>query len=89
VPAAEVRSPASAVRDPRVQARGETVPLDHPKFGHVADVMGMGVPITFSGAAAIPLRPAPCVGQDNDLVYGNWLGYSQTAIEKLRVDGVI
>jgi CoA:oxalate CoA-transferase len=89
VPAAEVRSPASAVRDPRVQARGETVPLDHPKFGHVADVMGMGVPITFSGAAAIPLRPAPCVGQDNDLVYGNWLGYSQPAIEKLRVDGVI
>jgi crotonobetainyl-CoA:carnitine CoA-transferase CaiB-like acyl-CoA transferase len=65
------------------------VPLDHPKFGHVADVMGMGVPITFSGAAAIPLRPAPCVGQDNDLVYGNWLGYSQPVIEKLRVDGVI
>jgi crotonobetainyl-CoA:carnitine CoA-transferase CaiB-like acyl-CoA transferase len=89
VPAAEVRSPASAVRDPRVQARGETVPLDHPKFGRVADVMGMGVPITFSGAAAIALRPAPCVGQDNDLVYGNWLGYSQPMIEKLRVDGVI
>jgi crotonobetainyl-CoA:carnitine CoA-transferase CaiB-like acyl-CoA transferase len=89
VPAAEVRSPASAVRDPRVQARGETVPLDHPKFGHVADVMGMGVPITFSGSAAVPMRPAPCVGQDNDLVYGDWLGYSQPAIEKLRVDGVI
>jgi CoA:oxalate CoA-transferase len=64
VPAAEVRSPATAVRDPRVQARGETVPLDHPKFGRVADVMGMGVPITFSDAAATPLRPAPCVGQD-------------------------
>jgi crotonobetainyl-CoA:carnitine CoA-transferase CaiB-like acyl-CoA transferase len=89
VPAAEVRSPASAVRDPRVQARGETVPLDHPKFGRVADVMGMGVPITFSDVDAIPLRPAPCVGQDNDLVYGNWLGYSQPAIEKMRVDGVI
>jgi crotonobetainyl-CoA:carnitine CoA-transferase CaiB-like acyl-CoA transferase len=89
VPAAEVRSPASAVRDPRVQARGETVPLDHPKFGHVADVIGMGVPITFSDAASPPLRPAPCVGQDNDLVYGDWLGYGQPAIEKLRGDGVI
>src|SRR5512147_2716549 len=31
VPAAEVRSPADAVRDPRVLARGETVPLDHPQ----------------------------------------------------------
>jgi CoA:oxalate CoA-transferase len=89
VPAAEVRSPASAVRDPRVQARGETVPLDHPKFGRVADVMGMGVPITFSDAPAPPLRPAPCVGQDNDLVYGDWLGYDWPAIEKLRVNGVI
>ena len=31
VPAAEVRSPADAVRDPRVLARGETVPLEHPR----------------------------------------------------------
>ena len=50
VPAAEVRSPRDAVRDPRVQARGETVPLEHPQFGRVADVVGMGVPITFSDA---------------------------------------
>src|SRR6186713_1537179 len=62
VPAAEVRSPREAVRDPRVQARGETVPLEHPKFGSVADVVGMGVPITFSDASAGCMRPAPSVG---------------------------
>jgi crotonobetainyl-CoA:carnitine CoA-transferase CaiB-like acyl-CoA transferase len=89
VPAAEVRSPAEAVRDPRVRARGETVPLDHPQFGHVADVIGMGVPITFSEAEAPSLRPAPSVGQDNALVYGEWLGYGQAAVEKLQADGVI
>jgi len=89
VPAAEVRSPANAVRDPRVQARGETVPLDHPKFGHVADVIGMGLPITFSDSPPTTLRPAPSVGQDNDLVYGDWLGYGRAAVDKLRVDGVI
>ncbi len=50
VPAAAVRAPAAAVRDPRVLARGETVPLEHPQFGRVADVIGMGVPITFSAA---------------------------------------
>ena len=55
VPAAGVRSPADAVRDPRVRARGETVPLDHPQFGRVADVIGMGVPITFSNARAAAL----------------------------------
>jgi crotonobetainyl-CoA:carnitine CoA-transferase CaiB-like acyl-CoA transferase len=89
VPAAEVRSPAEAVRDPRVRARGETVPLDHPQFGRVADVIGMGVPITFSEAEAPSLRPAPFVGQDNALVYGEWLGYGQAAVEKLQADGVI
>jgi crotonobetainyl-CoA:carnitine CoA-transferase CaiB-like acyl-CoA transferase len=89
VPAAEVRSPAKAVRDPRVQARGETVPLDHPKFGRVADVIGMGLPITFSNSPAATLRPAPSVGQDNSLVYCDWLGYDQAAVEKLRADGII
>lgn len=89
VPAAEVRSPAKAVRDPRVQARGETVPLEHPKFGRVADVIGMGLPITFSDAPAASLRPAPSVGQDNALVYGEWLGYDAAAVEKLRADGII
>jgi crotonobetainyl-CoA:carnitine CoA-transferase CaiB-like acyl-CoA transferase len=89
VPAAEVRSPAAAVRDPRVQARGETVALEHPQFGRVADVIGMGVPITFSQATAPSLRPAPSVGQDNALVYGEWLGYGEAAVEKLRADGVI
>jgi crotonobetainyl-CoA:carnitine CoA-transferase CaiB-like acyl-CoA transferase len=89
VPAAEVRSPAKAVRDPGVQARGETVPLEHPKYGRVADVIGTGVPITFSDAPAAPLRPAPSVGQDNALVYGDWLGYDQATVEKLRADGII
>ena len=89
VPSAEVRSPGDAVRDPRVQARGETVPLDHPKFGRVADVIGMGVPIAFSDAPAAHLRPAPSVGQDNALVYGEWLGYGQAGVEKLRAEGII
>jgi crotonobetainyl-CoA:carnitine CoA-transferase CaiB-like acyl-CoA transferase len=89
VPAAEVRTPAEAVRDPRVLARGETVPLDHPQFGHVADVIGMGVPITFSAAPAVALRPAPSVGQDNALVYGDWLGYGASGVAKLRADGII
>ena len=89
VPAAEVRSPADAVRDPRVLARGETVPLEHPQFGRVADVVGMGVPITFSDAPATRLRPAPSVGQDNVLVYGEWLGYGSAGVEQLRADGII
>ena len=89
VPAAPVRSPAEAVRDPRVLARGETVPLEHPELGRVADLIGPGLPIRFSGAAAGAARPAPAVGQDNELVYGDWLGYSADAIERLRAAGNI
>jgi CoA:oxalate CoA-transferase len=89
VPSAEVRAPRDAVRDPRVQARGETVPLDHPDFGHVADVIGMGVPITFSAARTGELRPAPAIGQDNALVYGDWLGYGLSGVEQLQATGII
>ncbi len=89
VPAAPVRAPAEAVRDPRVLARGETVPLEHPELGRVADLIGPGVPIRFLGAAAEPLRPAPALGQDNALVFGEWLGYSAEKIERLRAAGNI
>jgi crotonobetainyl-CoA:carnitine CoA-transferase CaiB-like acyl-CoA transferase len=89
VPAAPVRTPADAVRDRRVLSRGETVPLEHPTFGRVADLIGPGVPIRFSDTAAGTPRPAPAVGQDNALVYGDWLGYSAEAIERLRAAGNI
>jgi len=89
VPAAEVRSPAEAVRDPRVRARGETMPLEHPTFGPVADVVGMGVPITFSGATTGFEQPAPALGEHNDLVYGEWLGYGRERVAGLRSRGVI
>jgi len=89
VPAAAVRAPAAAVRDPRVRERGETVSLEHPEFGHVADVIGMGVPITFSDASVGFNRPAPAVGQDNALVYGGWLEYGDARVDALRAAGVI
>jgi crotonobetainyl-CoA:carnitine CoA-transferase CaiB-like acyl-CoA transferase len=89
VPAAAVRAPGEAVRDPRVLARGETVPLEHPQFGRVADVIGMGIPISFSDACQPAMRPAPQPGQDNDLVYGEWLGYDADRVERLRATGVI
>jgi len=89
VPAAPVRTPADAVRDPRVLARGETVALEHPTFGRVADLIGPGLPIRFAGAAAGAARPAPAVGQDNELVYGDWLGYGADTLERLRAAGNI
>lgn len=88
-PAAEVREPYAATRDPRVVRRGETVPLRHPKYGSVEDVYGMGLPVTFSGSRVGYDQPPPGLGEHNDLVYGRFLGYSKERIDELKVRNVI
>jgi len=89
VPAAEVRNPDEAVRDPRVLARSETVRLEHPKYGAVDEVYGMGLPIRFSAASAGFDQPAPALGEHNDAVYGGMLGYSPERLQQLRTRRVI
>jgi CoA:oxalate CoA-transferase len=89
VPCAEVRDPQTAVRDPRVVARGETVPLLHPKYGAVSDVYGTGFPIKFSAATVGYDQPPPEMGEHNQLIYGEVLGYSAERIAELRAQNVI
>lgn len=95
VPAAEVRTPAEAVRDPLVRARGEVVPAEHPVYGPVDGVVGPGLPICFGDftdsikANDQPLSPAPLLGEHNEHVYGDILGYTPEAIADLRARSVI
>jgi crotonobetainyl-CoA:carnitine CoA-transferase CaiB-like acyl-CoA transferase len=89
VPAAEVREPQVAVSDPRVIARGETVKLAHPKYGVVDEVYGTGLPISFSAATAGFDRPPPELGEHNEVVYRQILGYSPAQIQEFRKEGVI
>jgi crotonobetainyl-CoA:carnitine CoA-transferase CaiB-like acyl-CoA transferase len=88
-PAAEVRAPYAATRDPRVIQRGETVPLRHPKYGAVEDVYGMGMPVTFSGSNVGFDQPPPDMGEHNNVVYGQVLGYSSERIAELKTQKVI
>jgi crotonobetainyl-CoA:carnitine CoA-transferase CaiB-like acyl-CoA transferase len=89
VPAAPVRHPGEATRDPIVLARAECVPLTHPTHGATAEVYGSGVPITFSGASAGFDQPPPALGEHNQRVYGEQLGYDASLIAELRSLGVI
>ena len=88
-PAAPVRAPHEAVRDPETLARGETMQLVHPRFGPVEDLIGSGLPIGFSRAAAGYDQPAPYLGEHNELIFGGMLGCDAAEIAALRADGVI
>jgi CoA:oxalate CoA-transferase len=89
VPAAEVRNPDAAVRDPQVLARGETVRLQHPSAPEAADVYGPGLPIVFSESTAGFDQPPPRLGEHNEQVYCGWLGYSQDELREFQSAGVI
>ncbi len=89
VPAAEVREPRDAVRDPLVRDRAEVVALVHPTLGPVDGLSATGVPIRFSGSRTDLDRPAPGLGEHNDHVYRELLGYRPEAIAGLAADAVI
>lgn len=89
IPAAEVRDPKVAVHDPRVVARNETVPMIHPKYGKVDGIYAMGLPIRFSEAKTGFDEPPPGLGEHNQRVYGEILGYDANRIAELRAQGVI
>ncbi|QFU89955.1 CaiB/BaiF CoA-transferase family protein [Amycolatopsis sp. YIM 10] len=89
VPAAQVREPRDAVRDPLVRARREVVPITHPRHGAVADLSATGMPIVFSGASVGLDSPAPALGEHNDHVYRDLLGYSEDELAALAADAVI
>ncbi|MEN3747479.1 CaiB/BaiF CoA-transferase family protein [Sphingomonas sp. HF-S3] len=90
VPAALVRHPEDALRDTRVVDRREAVPVSHPAYDSDIDLRTAGIPIVFSGADTgfddvMPIR----VGEHNDQVLGETLGYSADRIAELRAQGVI
>lgn len=97
VPSAPVRTPAEAVSDPLVLRRGEVEPIWDPERGIVDGVVGPGVPIRFSGIGDAtpevlgPTGPAcaPEVGEHNNAVYREMLGYDEQRLALLAQDGVI
>jgi len=87
-PAAEVRDPSSAVRDPLVLARGEVVRLGDPADGG-AELYGTGIPIVMSGSETTLDRPAPQLGEHTRVVLAELCGYSDERIDALVDAGVV
>lgn len=89
VPSGPVRRPAEGVRDPRLLARGETEQIEHPKYGKMDKLFGGGMPILMSGSFTGFDRAAPTLGEHNEFVYRELLGYTSDEVSALRHDGVI
>ena len=91
IPAAAVQNAADRCeRDPQLRARGYFVPLEHAEIGtwpiENFPARFDRVPVNVGGPIG---RPAPVMGQDNDYVYREILGLSDTEIDTLREEWTI
>lgn len=90
IPAAPVRDPIEASLDPDVVQRRETEPLQHPAYPDAGGPLrAPGIPVVFSGAKTGFDRPAPALGQHNEEIFGQLLGYDAQRLESLRAAGVV
>ncbi len=85
VPCAPVNTVAQAFADPHVAENNMILELPHPEFGAARVVAS---PIKVGGASVEPRR-GPSLGEHNEPILAEYLGYSTLEIEKLRNDGAI
>jgi crotonobetainyl-CoA:carnitine CoA-transferase CaiB-like acyl-CoA transferase len=87
VPAAQVTTPEDRIEhDPRTSSWGLWPTVHHDEIG---DVRVEGVPIHMSETDWSITQGAPCLGNDNDFVYGSLLGLSEDEIDGLKARKVI
>ena len=86
VPTAAVRDLEEVVNDPHLHERGMLRWVDHPVVGRIAAPHS---PIRVQGNEPMELTLNPELGQDNDQVYGEWLGLDEDEIASLREVGAI
>jgi crotonobetainyl-CoA:carnitine CoA-transferase CaiB-like acyl-CoA transferase len=73
------------LEDAQLSSRGFWVELDHPVVGKMKYPKG---PL-YSDAIGAPRKAAPLLGEDNERVYCDELGYSKEDLAVLRTTGVI
>jgi benzylsuccinate CoA-transferase BbsF subunit len=86
VPAGVVQTAEDLLNDPQLKHRKHFRVLDHPEIGphsyHAPSYRLSKTPCDLA-------RPAPCLGQHNQYVYNEILGFSDEEISDMIVEGVI
>lgn len=86
VPAYPVNDMKDVQQDPQLRSRNHFWRLRHPVIGE-ADWDAPA--FRLSETQLYPSRPAPVLGQDNEYIYGQLLGYHSDEISELTVAGVL
>ena len=86
VPVAPVYQIDQVLEDPHVKARGVIQEMEHPTAGKVRTP---GFPVKLSRSPASIRRPAPVLGEHNEEILTQLLGYTKEEVAGLRKAGVI
>ena len=86
VPCGRINSVAEALDDPHTAARRMIESIEHPSIGKLNM---LGIPFKFSDTACSVRRPPPLLGEHNDEILSDELGYDANAIVQLRREKVI
>ena len=86
IPCGRINSVAEALADPHAQAREMVRTVQHPTAG---DVKTVGIPFRFSDTPPSVRRAPPTLGQHNEQVLRDMLGFSDARIAQLRAEKVI
>jgi crotonobetainyl-CoA:carnitine CoA-transferase CaiB-like acyl-CoA transferase len=86
VPAAPVLSPDEALKLPHLRERGTVTTVNDPILGSF-DLPGF--PLHFSSFPEPAGEGAPMLGQHNEEILADYLGYSREQIEELERAGIL
>jgi CoA:oxalate CoA-transferase len=86
VPSAPVRDLNDVIHDPHMLVRRAIEWIDHPDLGKVPVPNS---PMRYSGSEPLEIIPSRRLGQDNETVYGEWLGMQSADLKVLEASGVI
>lgn len=86
VPCAPVRNLREVMNDRNMLARGSLQDINHPELGRVNLPH---TPLNIKGVPRIPIQPSLPLGSRNHEIFGDWLGYSDAQLTRLKDEGVI
>lgn len=86
LPVAPVNRINDVLEDPQFSARDAFVNIEHPVIGNATYP---GVPFKLPEVPSQPQQPAPTLGQHNQEIYGDRLGYTAEDLVRLRAEGVV